>query len=607
MLKLRKILLSDLLYFIILLIILLISIIRILIPSQSNYNEGSIKDTFTITKISIDGNKLTLHLKNKETIIGTYYFNTEKEKNYFQENIKLGDKLQINGNLSLPPKNTTKYLFNYQEYLKNKQIYYLMTIEKYKKVQSNKNIYYLLKQKLITNLNNNPYLNTFILGDKSYLKTEVTKSYQENGISHLFAISGMHISLISSILLKILKKVTNENRSYFITCLILIIYLFLVGITPSILRGVLFFILFSINKIYYFYIKQTNIFILTTSITLLINPFFIFDVAFQYSFLISFSLIYLSEYLKGNYLTSLLKVSILSFIVSIPITLMNFNQINILSIIYNLFYVPLITIIIFPFSLILIFIPILEPIYNLLIYLLEYSSVLLDKITISKIIFIRLPTFIYIIYFIIIIFSLYTIKKNNYKPLILLIVLLLLHKIYPSIINSTYITMLDVGQGDSLIIKINNKTILIDTGGRLSNHAAKWQEKIRNSNLTNNTIIPALKSLGITKIDELVLTHGDHDHMGEAINLVENFNVERVILNCGNFNKLEERLIKILDKKQIPYYSCIDELNIDGNKLFFLNSKDYGNENDNSSVIYTELNNYKFLFMGDAGEEVEED
>ena len=63
--------------------------------------------------------------------------------------------------------------------------------------------------------------------------------------------------------------------------------------------------------------------------------------------------------------------------------------------------------------------------------------------------------------------------------------------------------------------------------------------------------------------------HGDHDHMGEAINLVENFNVERFILNCGNFNKLEERLIKILDKKQIPYYLCIDELNIDGNKLFF--------------------------------------
>ena len=95
--------------------------------------------------------------------------------------------------------------------------------------------------------------------------------------------------------------------------------------------------------------------------------------------------------------------------------------------------------------------------------------------------------------------------------------------------------------------------------------------------------------------------------MGEAINLVENFKVEKVIFNCGKFNELEKELIKVLDKKTIPYYSCIKELNIDDNKLYFLDNKDYGNENDNSSVIYTELNNHKFLFMGDAGVEVEED
>ena len=95
--------------------------------------------------------------------------------------------------------------------------------------------------------------------------------------------------------------------------------------------------------------------------------------------------------------------------------------------------------------------------------------------------------------------------------------------------------------------------------------------------------------------------------MGEAINLVNNFKVEKVIFNCGEFNELVQELIKVLNKKKIPYYSCIKELNIDDNKLYFLNNKDYGNENDNSSVIYTELNNYKFLFMGDAGTKVEED
>ena len=95
--------------------------------------------------------------------------------------------------------------------------------------------------------------------------------------------------------------------------------------------------------------------------------------------------------------------------------------------------------------------------------------------------------------------------------------------------------------------------------------------------------------------------------MGEAINLVNSFKVEKVIFNCGEFNDLEKELIKVLNKKKIPYYSCIKELNIDKNKLYFLNHKDYGNENDNSAVIYTELNNHKFLFMGDAGVEKEKD
>ena len=94
--------------------------------------------------------------------------------------------------------------------------------------------------------------------------------------------------------------------------------------------------------------------------------------------------------------------------------------------------------------------------------------------------------------------------------------------------------------------------------------------------------------------------HADFDHMGEAINLVNNFKVEKVIFNCGPYNDLEQELIKVLDKKKIKYYSCIKELNVDNNKLYFLQTKEYDNENDNSNVIYSELNGYKFMFMGDA-------
>ena len=99
---------------------------------------------------------------------------------------------------------------------------------------------------------------------------------------------------------------------------------------------------------------------------------------------------------------------------------------------------------------------------------------------------------------------------------------------------------------------------------------------------------------------KLMSPHGDYDHMGEAINLVNNFKAEKVIFNYGPYNDLEQEVIKILGKKKIKYYSCIKELNIDKNKLYFLQTKVYDNENDNSNVIYTELNGYKFMFMGDA-------
>ena len=62
--------------------------------------------------------------------------------------------------------------------------------------------------------------------------------------------------------------------------------------------------------------------------------------------------------------------------------------------------------------------------------------------------------------------------------------------------------------------------------------------------------------------------------MGEAINLVNNFKVEKVIFNCGSYNDLEKKLIKVLNKKKIKYYSCTKVLNIDDNKLYFLQTKE---------------------------------
>ena len=89
--------------------------------------------------------------------------------------------------------------------------------------------------------------------------------------------------------------------------------------------------------------------------------------------------------------------------------------------------------------------------------------------------------------------------------------------------------------------------------------------------------------------------------MGESINLINEFKVDNVIFNIGDYNDLELELIKILNNENINYYQNIESLNLGNKKLYFLNTKDFNDENENSSVIYTEIENVKLLFMGDAG------
>lgn len=609
MLKLRTILLHDKLYYLIFIVVIIITIINIKIPRTSIYDSTTTKVTGKIISQSIEGNKLKLIIKNKEKLIVNYYFKEENEKNIYQTKFHLGDYIKVEGEFIKPKPATTKHLFDYKEYLYHKNTFFIINTQKLTKIKDNKNVYYNIKN-IVTNLTNkNAYLKTFILGDKSLLSTKITTSYQENGISHLFAISGMHITLLSSLITKVLKRLKlSETKCYYITSTILIIYLFLVGLSPSILRGVLFYLLFSLNKIYYFYIKPTNLFLLTTSIALLINYNYIYDIGFLYSFSISLSLLLTTKYItSNNYLIGLLKTSIISFLVSIPISLYNFHQINILSIIYNLFFVPYVSIIVFPITIVTTFIPLLLPIYEVLIKILENVSLTLSNIKILTLIFPRVHIIVYLLYYILIIIFIKGLISKNKKQLLPLLLLLIMHYTYPYLNKDLLIEMIDVGQGDSLLISSKNKTVLIDTGGKVKYNQEEWQKTNKTSSIVKNTTIPLLKSKGLKKIDFLIITHGDFDHMGEAINLINSFKVNKVVFNCGEYNYLEKELIKVLEQKNIAYYSCIESLDLGTYQLQFLTTKEYDNENDNSNVIYLDYNNYKFLFMGDAGIEKEKD
>ena len=591
------------------LILLLISLIYSFLYNV-NYKSKFSNDNVIygyINGYNINGNKLSIELNSKEKILCNYYFKTKEELENF--NLKLGDYIKLYGNIDELNDNTNFNAFNYKQYLKYEHINYIFNISNIEKIKNNNRLKYKIKNLIIDKINNSDnkeYLYTFILGNSKYIDNKILESYRINGISHLFCISGMHVSLLSFLLLKIFNKYKFKN---IIVIFFLLFYMFLTNFSPSVLRAGIFFILLLLNKKLNLNIKTSYLMLILLSICIFIDPFIIYKIGFQYSYIISFALLLFNDIIKrhNNMLIKILIVSFISFVSSIPITINNFYQINILSIILNIFYVPLISSVIFPLILISFIIPL--PFLKYIIIILEVTSIYLSKIKSFILILSKMNILMVIIYYLIIFFVLHSIKIKNYKPIFILIIVIFTHIMKPYIYNNYKVIFFDVGQGDSAYIKLpNNKgNIIIDTGGIVSYNNEEWKKRNNDYSISKDIIINYLKSIGTNNIDYLILTHGDFDHMGEAINLVNNFKVEKVIFNCGPYNDLEKELIKVLDKKNIPYYSCIKELNIDNNKLYFLQTKEYDNENDNSNVIYTELDGYKFMFMGDAGVAKEQD
>ena len=563
----------------------------IFFDKKSKYNGNEKKFVCVIENINILETKLSLDLECKEKVKGTYYFKDDTEKENFVKKYKIGSIIEINGSLNLIENLKAPNVFDYKMYAKMKGMFYHLKLESFKYLSENNYYVYKLKNIIlekITNYKSYSYLKYFFLKDKSSIDESALYRYKSLGIMQVLSLSSSFFMLYIS---KILKKNSVLKD---VSVLIILYVMFKVTESISFQRSLIYAIILIINRRFKLKIPIYKVIIYMTISLLIVNPYNVFLSSFYYCTIISSFIIILRKkiYKKRNLLSRSLYISFISFLVSIPLNIYFQFELNILSPVYNAFLYPLFTYIIMPVSILSIFIPQLDLVVFALLKLFESLSVMLLKIP-TDFIFIKPSILIVFLYYLLIVFSLK--NKNN---LIIFILFLILHNNFNRIFPSTYVLVLDVGQADSILIHHNNKNILIDTGGSIND------SKLYSA---NNFLIPLFKSLGISKIDTIVLSHGDYDHIGGSINLVNNFKVEKVIFNCGEFNDLEKELIKVLNKKKIKYYFCIKELNIDNNKLYFLQTKEYDNENDNSNVIYTEIDGYKFMFMGDSGIEKEKD
>ena len=255
------------LYYLLLLItIIYVSINVLFIKKESLYNEHDNYFILKIINIKSNNNGKTITFKGKENLVCFYYDDFPYQ---------LGDYVVVKGNLNAPSNNTVPNLFNYKKYLYNQNVFYILKIEEIRLIKENNNVFYYIKNSIIKKIDKykcKDYLYAFILGDTSYINSDIKEKYLSLGISHLFAISGMHVSLLISIVSYILNKLKINKYFIFVFNLIfLIIYTFLINFQVSIIRSILSYIFLSINKFTKLKIKNEYIIIFIICIVLLIT------------------------------------------------------------------------------------------------------------------------------------------------------------------------------------------------------------------------------------------------------------------------------------------------------------------------------------------------
>ncbi|MDE5539719.1 MAG: competence protein ComEC family protein, partial [Bacilli bacterium] len=260
----------------------------------------------TILDYKIDGDKLSLLVLGEEKVQVSYYFKSKDEKELYESNLKLGMRVNLDGTISVPSNNTIPNTFNYKDYLYNKKIYRIFTASKIALTNDKISLPYQLKNFFLKRVNSftmtSSYMHAFILGDKGYIDNDVYQNYSNNGVTHLFAVSGMHVTFLVIVLISLLKKFhLKEKMVNFIIIIFLLIYMFLIGFSASVVRASLLYVLLLFNKKIGLNLKSKNVLYLLFLNLLIINPFYIYDLGFIYSFLTSFGLILFNHKINGNY------------------------------------------------------------------------------------------------------------------------------------------------------------------------------------------------------------------------------------------------------------------------------------------------------------------
>ena len=609
---------------------------------NKNLNYESKYKKYDNKNISIEGTIIS-DIEEKEY---NYTFTIRTKDDYFLVNLKknkeeisleYGDKLQISGEYQEPNKARNYKGFDYKNYLKINKIYGIIRVDLYtniiikhqKNLSNFKLLIHKIREKLKQNIQELLTKETYalgigiLIGDNSRINEKIVEDFKNSNLSHMLAVSGAHINyVVLTVSILFTKKRAGIKAQRVVTIMMMLFFMELTQMTSSVVRAGISCIIYMLASLLYRKADVINAMAISTLLILLNNPFKLFDIGFQLSYAGTLGIILFCKLINIPIKNKLLKylkdsiiISISANIFIIPIMMYRFNTISLTFILSNLLAGPLLVIL----EIIVLLISFMSiniaaipaKVLNILLILIINIANWFSNIEISKI-YVITPKIISIVAYYLICAAI-ILKQKNRKIIVIIMLTVLIINLFPTP-KKLRINFIDVGQGDSTLIRTEtNKVILIDSGGSTASSSF---------DVGNKVLLPYLLDRRIKKIDFIIVSHFDADHCQAFETVIDNINVRKVVV-CKQ-SMITQEYLNIINKCKKKNIKIIvvergDKLKIDKRTEFEIlhpgeRFLDDGKGGLNANAIVCKMNYkldngkvFSILFTGDIEVEAEKE
>lgn len=513
-----------------------------------------------------------------------YYLYTKND-----DSLKPGDTIQISGYHLYQDGYVIDHVFDYSQYLKANRIegsVYATDVERLSESFHVNRFKYEVRKTLAASFDDktSAYIALILLGDDSYLSESTQNAVQSLNINHLFAVSGMHVAVLCALFNRFLsffhlrKRIQNSVLIFF-----LFGYAYLCGFTPSIVRAASMVGLWFLNEEIKTPLSKLDILTFVMVLFLLINPYSFHLLSFQLSFLMSYVIVLGQPIIQDDTSAiSLSKLTIVAFVFGFPFFLETNGGFHLLAIPVGILFSWFVTHFLMPAILIVMIIPSFQTIFHWAINAFEWllSMIADERMQIAFNFSNDIAKFLYWLGLFFFFFRKKSIKSRISGTIVILFAFIISLS-WIQITHYTSVSILDVGNGDSIHIQSGQTHCLIDTG----------------SNDDMDRIITYLKRRNIDYLDTIFVTHRHDDHVGELGDLFNEFTVFRYVGHPNDYIPFStDQIIPKLN----DVFVCGD---MSFQVVFFDTTNE--NENNNSLVLLGTIYDHKWLFTGDIESEVE--